>query len=146
MGHAYIAEYVHVVFSTKGRLPQIREDLERDMWRYIAGIAKQNGFKALEVGGMPDHVHALLSLKGDGISKAVQFIKGGSSKWFRETHPEFHWQEGYGAFTLGVSQLDATVEYIRNQKEHHKKIDYRTEFIAFLKKHGVEYDERYVLG
>jgi hypothetical protein len=81
------------------------------------------------------------------IAKALQLLKGGSSKWVHETiTKDFAWQSGYGAFTVGIAQIDATVRYIQNQAEHHKKIDYQQEFIAFLKKHKIEYDPRYIWG
>jgi putative transposase len=97
---------------------------------------------------VPDHVHLLLSLPpAISIAKAMQLIKGGSSKWVHETFPEqrlFRWQEKYGAFSVSVSQLDKIREYIRNQEEHHRKMTFQEEFLALLKKHGLEYDERYI--
>jgi REP element-mobilizing transposase RayT len=104
--------------------------------------------KAVAVGGMDDHVHILLSLPATiTLAKAVQLIKGGSSLWIHETFPnqrDFAWQEGYGAFTVSVSQLDKTIAYINNQETHHRKITFQEEYLDFLKKHGVEYDERYL--
>ena len=132
MANTYIQNLMHCVFSTKQRKPYIREELQKQLWAYLGGIAKQNGFKAIEIGGTEDHVHALLSLPSDlPISKALQLIKGGSSKWFRETHaPEFGWQSGYAAFSVSASLEAKTVAYIRNQKEHHRKRDFHGE--AFL--------------
>jgi REP element-mobilizing transposase RayT len=121
---------VHFVFSTKNRCKCLGEELRPKLWAYLGGIARQNGMKALAVGGMDDHVHVLLSLPGTiAIAKAVQLLKGGSSKWINEhPGPEFHWQEGYGAFTVSISHLDATVEYIQAQPEHHKKHSFEEEF------------------
>ncbi len=116
----------------------------------MGGIARENNLKALAIGGIEDHVHLLLSLPATiPIAKAIQVIKGGSSKWIHEKFPErrdFAWQEGYGAFSVGISQIEATVHYIRTQQEHHRKRTFKEEFLSFLKKHGIEYDERHVLG
>jgi putative transposase len=147
MGHTYTSNLHHAVFSTKERRPSIKTEFRNDLWAYMGGIARQNGFKALEIGGVEDHCHALLSLPGKmDISKALQLIKGGSSKWINENHGRFEWQEGFASFTIGISQTPTTVRYIQNQEQHHKKISFESEFIAFLKKHNIEYDERYVFG
>ena len=104
--------------------------------------------KSLAIGGTADHAHALLSLPGMmSFAKAVQLIKGGSSKWVHDTfprHKKFEWQEGYGAFSVSASQVDKTIAYINNQKEHHRKKTFQQEFPDLLKKHGIEYDARQV--
>jgi len=104
--------------------------------------------KALAIGGTEDHVHALLSLPGMmSFAKAVQLIKGGSSKWVHDTFPEqqkFQWQEGYGAFSVSSSQVPKTIAYINNQKEHHRGKSFKEEFLELLNRHGIEYDSRYV--
>ena len=104
--------------------------------------------KALEIGGVADHVHILLSLPATmPIAKAMQLIKGGSSKWIHENFPDqrlFAWQEKYGAFSVSVSQLDTIIAYIKNQPEHHRKMTFQQEFEALLKKHQIEYDEKYL--
>jgi len=104
--------------------------------------------KALAIGGTTDHLHALLSLPGMmSFAKAVQLIKGGSSKWINDTFPgakKFAWQEGYGAFSVSASQVPKTIAYINNQKEHHRKKTFQEEFLELLTKHGIEYDQRYV--
>jgi REP element-mobilizing transposase RayT len=106
--------------------------------------------KALAIGGTEDHMHILLSLPATlPVAKAIQLIKGGSSKWVHETfpsHKDFAWQEGYGAFSVSISQVEATITYIKTQEEHHRKKTFEEEFLTFLKKHGIEYDERYILG
>ena len=106
--------------------------------------------KALAVGGVEDHAHILLSLPTTvTIAQALQLIKGASSKWIHDTFPEhrdFAWQEGYGAFSIGIAQVSDTVSYIQSQVEHHRKKTFQEEFLAFLKKHGIEYDERYLWG
>src|SRR5258706_15426552 len=145
---SYVSSYFHTVFSTKERRPVITPVLRERMWPFLGGIARQNKMKALEVGGVEDHVHILLSLPSTlSIAKALQLIKGGSSKWVHETFPDHRllgWQEKYGAFSVSVSQLDRIIRYIGNQQEHHRKITFQEEFLALLKKHRIEYDERYL--
>ncbi len=145
---SYVSSYYHCVFSTKERRPLITRELRERLWPFLGGIARQNKMKALEVGGVEDHVHILLSLPSTmAISKAAQLIKGGSSKWVHETFPEhrlFSWQEKYGAFGVSVSLLDNIVKYIQNQEKHHRKMTFQEEFVALLEKHRVEYDERYL--
>ena len=148
MPHSYVSNLMHCVFSTKERLPFIAPKLESRLWPYMGGIARENKMKAIAVGGTVDHVHALLSLPSTmSFAKAVQLIKGGSSKWVHDTfheHQKFAWQEGYGAFSVSSSQVDKTVAYIQRQKEHHRKRSFQDEFIDLLDKHGIEYDRRYV--
>jgi REP element-mobilizing transposase RayT len=109
---------------------------------YLGGIARENGMRALAVGGVSDHIHVLLSL-GRTISpaKAVQLLKAGSSKWVNESFPareRFSWQEGYGAFSIGASQRDKTITYIRRQPEHHKRISFEEEFKKLLGAYGIQ--------
>jgi len=147
MAHSYVCVYVHVVFSTKDRGPLIPEAKQRLLWKYLAGIAKNYGMKALAIGGMPDHVHLLLSLTSDiSVSKTVNVLKSNSSKWMRVQSREFAWQEGYAAFSVSASGLSKVIDYINHQPEHHKKRDFAQEYLALLKKHGVEYDLAWVLG
>ena len=142
MSHTYVSDLVHCVFSTKNRCNLITAEIQSDLWSFIGGIARKNGFKALMVGGTENHVHILLSLPATmPLAKAMQLIKGASSHWMNETHAkDFAWQEGYGAFTVGISQMPDTISYIQTQPEHHRKRSFEEEFVAFLKKHGVEYD------
>jgi len=150
MANSYISLYVHIVFSTKGRQALINPDLESRLWAYMGGIARENQMKALSVGGIADHVHVLLSLPATlPIAKAVQLIKGGSSKWVHDTFAglrKFSWQEGYGAFSVNVSLLEETIRYIESQGEHHKRKTFQEEYIEFLRRHGIDYDERYIWG
>ena len=126
----------------------ITPELQARLFQYIGGIARENKIKLLAAGGVDDHVHLLISMPSTiSISKALQLIKGGSSKWIHETFPEhrlFEWQQGYGAFSIGIGDIERTINYINNQAEHHGKMDFKIEFRAFLKKHGIEYDERYI--
>src|SRR2546422_1928190 len=145
---SYISSYHHCVFSTKERRRVITPALRERLWPFLGGIARQNKMKAIEIGGVEDHVHILLSLPATiSIAKALQLIKGGSSKWVHETFPEhglFAWREKYGAFSVSVSQLDNVIGYIKGQEEHHRKITFQEEFVALLKKHGIQYDEQYL--
>jgi putative transposase len=149
MAHTYCCALFHCVFSTKGRRKLIVSDLQKRLWAYIGGIAREHEMKALAVGGTDTHVHILLSLPATmPIAKAMRAIKHGSSQWMHETCglTEFAWQEGYGAFSIGWNQTEVTVAYIARQREHHRRRDYQAEFVAFLKKHRMEYDPRYVRG
>ncbi len=140
--HTFVSSLVHCVFSTKGRRKLITSEMQMRLWPYLGGIARQNGFTAIALGGIEDHVHMLLALPPTiAISKALQLLKGGSSKWVHESvAKDFEWQEGYGAFSIGISQREDTVEYINSQGQHHQKRSFQDEFLAFLKKHGIEYD------
>ena len=126
----------------------IPAEKQSELWSFIGGIARKNGFKALIVGGTEDHGHILLSLPAAmPLAKAVQLLKGSSSRWMNENQAKgFAWQEGYGAFTLGVSQKSRTIDYIKRQAEHHRKRSFEEEFLAFLKKHAIDYDPKYVWG
>ena len=150
MGHTYTSCLMHCVFSTKVRQKALSTDLRDRLWPYLGGIARENGIKALAVGGTDDHVHLLLSLPATmSIAKAIQLIKGGSSKWIHDTfatHTDFAWQAGYGAFSVAVSGIDQTVAYINRQEAHHQMQSFRDELVGFLERHGIPYDERYVFG
>jgi REP element-mobilizing transposase RayT len=143
MSHTYYSILVHCVFSTKERRILVPANLQQRLWPYMAGIARLNKFKALAVGGMPDHAHVLLSLPTSmSVAKAVQLIKGGSSKWINDHLPNrsFDWQDGYAAFTIGISQLEVTIRYIDNQEKHHKKMTLDEELSRMLKRHGIKLD------
>lgn len=150
MPHSYTSNLMHCVWSTKERAKVIDVELRPRLWAFIGGIARQNDMKALAVGGTSDHTHVLLSLPSImPIAKAVQLVKGGSSKWVHENFPAhraFAWQEGYGAFSISISHVDATVAYIQTQEEHHRKRTFEEEFRSFLRKHGIEFDERFLWG
>lgn len=145
---SYVRSLYHCVWSTKERRPFITPELEERLWKYMGGIARKNKMKVIAIGGVEDHIHVLLSLHQTvAVAKAIQLIKGGSSKWVHEEFPDhrtFEWQVGYGAFSIGISQTDDTVRYIGRQKDHHAAQDYKSEFLLFLEKNQVEYDPRYV--
>jgi len=149
MSHTYCCSLFHCVFSTKERRKFISFEIQPRLWAYMGGIARERGMTALAIGGTDDHVHMLLSLSASmPVAQAMREIKSASSRWMHETCnlQNFEWQEGYGAFSIGCSQTEATLAYIASQPEHHKKRDFQDEFITFLKKHHVEYDPRYIWG
>lgn len=145
---SYIASCVHLVFSTKERRPVITPELQERLWPFVGGIARDNGIQSVIIGGVCDHVHALLCLPATmSIAKAAQLIKGGSSLWIYKTFPDqtdFKWQEKYGGFSVSVSQVDTLVKYIKNQEEHHRKRTFQEEFLLLLKKHRIKYDPKYI--
>ncbi|MFP5276936.1 MAG: IS200/IS605 family transposase [Acidobacteriota bacterium] len=123
--------------------------LQDRLWAYVGGIARENGMTAFAVGGNDDHAHVLIAIPATiKVAAAMREIKRGSSLWMHEASamPEFAWQEGYGAFSIGHSQIEATVRYIARQKEHHQRRNFQSEFLAILKKHRMESDPRYVWG
>ena len=147
MSHSYPNVLVHCVFSTRERRPLIPAELQAKLWRYLSGIATGHKISLLECGGTTNHLHVLLVLPSDmPLSKAVQTLKANSSRWLGEHGIVFAWQEGYGAFSVSTSQLSAVREYIQNQAAHHQHRNFEEEFIALLKKSGVAYDPKYVLG
>lgn len=150
MANTFTSLHYHVVYSTKLRHPWITADIEQRIWEYLGGIARQNNIKALQIGGIENHVHLVLGASpAIAVSKVVQLIKGGSSKWIHESFPflnDFCWQDGYGAFSISKSQLPTVIHYVANQREHHRKTTFQQEFRAILKRHEIEYDERYVWG
>ena len=147
MPHSYPNLLVHCVFSTRERRPTIPHELQSKLWKYLAGIAKNHKISVVECEGTANHVHILLVLPSHmPLSKAVQTLKANSSRWLGEHGINFSWQEGYAAFSVSASQLGSVREYIRNQAAHHQRRNFEEEFIALLKKSGVAYDPKYILG
>jgi putative transposase len=150
VANTFTSLHYHLIFSTKNRHPWIAADLEQRIWQYLGGIARDNQMKALQVGGIEDHVHIVLGAPPTmALSKILQLLKGGSSKWIHENFPAlaaFEWQDGYGAFSVSKSQVPEVVEYVANQREHHCAQTFQEEFRALLKRHGFECDERYMWG
>ena len=148
MPQSYAALYCHIIFSTKHREPLISRELQPRLFAYIGGILRDEGNALLDAGGMPDHVHLLASLnRQTSAAELVRLVKANSSGWVHKTFPElsgFAWQNGYGAFSVSASNLPAVKRYLAGQEEHHRTRTFQAEFIEFLKKHGIEYDERYL--
>ena len=150
MANTYTSLHYHIIFSTKNREKFLKPEIEQRVWAYIGGVARKHGMTALQVGGHADHIHALvMAPPALSPSQAAQFLKGDSSKWVHEEFTalrNFAWQDGYGAFTVSKSNLAEVIRYIQHQHEHHRKRMFQEEYMNFLRKHGVEYDERYVWG
>jgi REP element-mobilizing transposase RayT len=142
--------YVHITFSTKHRANAIDETIENELHSFIAGICNSLKCNAVKVGGYYDHIHILCQLERQTTqSDLLEQIKKRSSKWIKtkgEKYKTFYWQDGYGIFSVNPSEIDKVVTYIENQKTHHSKKTFQSEFRAFLKKYKIEYDERYVWG
>ena len=139
---------LHIVFSTKNRTPFIRPDIENELRAYLAKIIQANQSHAFLIGGMPNHVHIACSLgRTITVAKLLEAIKKSSSKWIKtenKIYQNFSWQAGYGAFSLGMSQLPELLKYIGNQKEHHRFRTFQEEYLEFLEKYEIDYDPKYV--
>jgi len=148
MSQSYCNLLVHMVFSTKYRKPLITDDIRERVYSYLGGALKGENCIPMLINGMEDHVHILAALhQTSAPADVLRNIKSNSSKWLHRDvpgHGDFAWQSGYGAFSVSASQKDVVFEYIRNQAEHHKTMTFQEEFIILLKKHGIEYDERYL--
>jgi REP element-mobilizing transposase RayT len=138
----------HLVFSTKNRVPLITPEIADDLYGYLGGIIRAEKGILIKAGGVADHVHLLCILRPThAIADLVRTMKSNSSRWAREQPvpgPDFGWQTGYGAFTVSTSQIDALVDYIARQVEHHRKESFQEEFRMMLRQHGIAFDERYV--
>jgi len=146
LSHSYSSNRVHLSFSTKGR-ESLPKNSSPGCGAYMAGIAKKQGFDAIILGGIQDHVHELLLLPPTiPLSKAVQFLKRSSSKWLNENGGGFAWQEGYGAFSVSASQTGDVIRYIKNQAAHHAKKSFEQQFLEFLERRGITFDPAHVLG
>ncbi len=148
MPQSLVKLLVHVVFSTKNRANLITPEIEEGLFGYMHGIVENNKSKLILANGTTNHVHLLISLgKVLSISELVGDIKRDSSVWIKTKGSQFnnfHWQEGYGAFSVGQTQVADVVKYIANQKEHHKDKDFENEMRGFYRKYEIEFDERYV--
>jgi len=148
MANTYHSLHVHCVFSTKDRESWIKGDVEQRLWSYIGGIIRKNHMISRCVGGAPDHIHVLISLPASlAVSKAVQLIKGGSCKWIHDTlsaMTSFRWQNGYGAFSVSTSHVPEVMAYIANQREHHRTRTFQEEYLSFLRRHQIAFDEKYL--
>ena len=147
MGSTHVSLHYHLVFSTKDRIASIAEPIRDRVHGYLGGIVRGIGGVPLEIGGTADHVHLLVGLKATHtVADVLRAIKGDSSRWVHETFGDsrFSWQEGYGAFTVSRSNLSTVREYIAKQEEHHRKESFQEEYLEFLRKHEIEFDERYL--
>jgi putative transposase len=148
MAHSFTNLLTHIIFSTKDRVPLIDAELKPHLLSYMGGIIRELHGTALTINGTADHIHLLIGLPPTlSISDAMRILKTNSSRWVHEkwrAHSAFGWQAGYGAFSVSQSNVLAVSEYIAHQEEHHRKVSFQEEFLTFMKKHGIEYDERYV--
>ena len=147
MAHTFANLLTHVIFSTKDREPFLTPDLIPDLIAYMGGIVRRLHGKVVESNARPDHYHGLLSLPPTlAVADALRVLKTNSSLWVHRTRRRaaFAWQSGYGAFSVSQSNMSTVVEYIRNQDRRHRRISFQEEFIAFLKRHGIAYDPRYI--
>ena len=148
MGQSLVKNYIHIVFSTKYRQPLITASVEEELYAYLGGICKRMECQPIKIGGFNDHIHMLCMLsKKVTLVKLLEEVKAHSSKWIKTKGDEFknfYWQDGYGAFSVNPSEVEVVINYITNQKEHHRKQVFQDEYRAFLKKYQVDYDERYV--
>jgi len=148
MGQSLSQNYIHIIFSTKNRKPLILPEVEKDLYAYLGGICKRMDSTPLKICGTTNHVHILCKLsKKVTLVKLLEELKSHSSSWIKTKSDKlngFYWQDGYGAFSVNPAQVDVVINYIANQKEHHKQKSFQEEYRAFLKKYNVDYDERYV--
>ena len=141
MSHAFVKNHIHLVFSTKDRRPTIAKDVQLELWSYLAGICRNQGMAAIAINGMDDHAHILFHLPPTiALAEAVRLLKSNSSKWMNEHGRRFAWQEGYGGFSVSISNTPAVAKYIRDQEKHHRKMTFEQEYRALLKKHGIDPD------
>jgi len=148
MANTYTQIYIHVIFAVQGRQNLILKEHKEELHKYITGIIRNQKQKLIVINSMPDHVHILIGLKPNiAVSDLVRDLKTNSSVFINEKkwrRGKFNWQEGFGAFSYGQSQLDVVIKYIQNQEEHHAKKTFQEEYSDMLKKFNVEYDEKYV--
>ncbi len=148
MANTYTQLFVHIVFSTKGREKILLNNYRDDLFKYMSGIINGKNQKSLAVNGVTDHVHLFLSIQPTiTISDLVRDIKHSSTNFIKEKgfiKNKFNWQKGFGAFTYSKSQIDSVINYIMNQEEHHKQKTFEEEYIEFLNKFDIDYDEKYV--
>ncbi len=148
MANTYNQIYIHIVFSVKGRQNLIQKKWQEELNKYITGIINSKGQKLFAIGGMPDHIHILISINPNiTISDLVRDVKANSSKWINEKRfvsGKFQWQEGFGAFSHSKSNLDKVINYINDQDNHHKQKTFKEEYIEMLNKFEIEYEDKYL--
>ena len=149
MANTYTQIHIQSIFAVQSRQSLIQQSWKDELYQYITGIVQNNGHKLLAINGMPDHVHILFGFRPiQSLSDLMKDVKGESSQWVNNKglvrKGKFSWQEGYGAFSYGKSQLNRVISYIQNQEEHHKKWSFIEEYKGLLDRFGVSYDERYL--
>ncbi|MDP2387882.1 MAG: IS200/IS605 family transposase [Bacteroidota bacterium] len=148
MPNTYTQIHLQFVFAVKHRENIIKREWKDELYKYITGVIQKNNHKLIAINGVADHIHILVGMRpNQSVSDLLQDIKAGSSKWISEkgfTKAKFEWQEGYGAFSYSKSHVKNVINYINNQEEHHRKKTFRDEYIEFLEKFEIEYDEKYI--
>jgi putative transposase len=146
LAHTAANLVIHVIFSTKERRPFIAPELRNDLVAYLGGIVRELGGTALIINGTADHVHMLMRIRpAQTVAEVMRVVKANSSRWaHKKWKAGFAWQTGYGSFSVSESNVPAVSRYIANQEEHHQKRSFQEEFVAFLKKNKIPYDERYI--
>ena len=138
---------VHAVFSTKGRAAIIQSERRSELYAFMAGVLKTTGCRPILINGVADHVHVLFALPATlTLADALRTVKAKSSAWMRRRDRLFSWQAGYAAFSVSKSNVEAVTKYIAGQEDYHKKVQFEDEFVSLLKRHGIDYDERYIWG
>lgn len=149
MANTYTQIHIQVVFAVLNRQSLIEPNWEAELYKYITGIVQHQGHKLLQINGMPDHVHLLFGMRPvQSLSDLVKKVKGDSSKWINQKgylQGPFRWQEGYGAFSYSKSQVPNVIQYIKEQKSHHRKKSFDDEYLGLLTEYDIDYDERYIL-
>jgi putative transposase len=148
MANTYTQIHIQAVFTVKNRECIISSVWKDDLYKYITGIIQNNQHKVLAINGMPDHIHILFGMRPiQSLSDLLQDVKGDSSKWINQNHfikGHFSWQEGYGAFSYGKSQISNVIDYINNQKRHHSNLSFKNEYIKMLQESDIPYDDRFL--
>ena len=146
MSHTHTSLVYHIVFSTQGHLPLLKPEIRKELFAYMGALIKEKKGKPIIINGALDHGHLLISLPPDvSVSDSMRFVKANSSRWMKQRFGKpFAWQKGFGAFSVSRSNVDAVARYIRDQEKHHRKFDFKTEFVSLLEKNAADYDERYL--
>jgi len=148
MANTYTQIHIHVVFTVQDRDCIIKKTWKEELYKYITGIVQNHDHKLLAINGMPDHIHAFIGMRPtQSLSDLMQDIKGDSSRWINQKKilkTRFSWQEGYGAFSYSKSHVNNVIDYIKEQEIHHKNKSFITEYLEFLEKFEIDYDERFI--
>ena len=148
MANTFSQIYIQTVFAVSGRLSLITQDFKEELHKYITGIVRNKDQKLISINGMPDHLHILIGLRpAMALADLVRDVKSDSSAWINRkklVRGKFAWQEGYGAFSYGHSQLDTIIRYIQNQEKHHRRRSFKNEYLTLLRKFQIEFKEEYV--
>lgn len=146
MARTHTNHLFHIVFSTQGHVPSLHRSMRAEVFAYMGSLIKELKGLPIVINGIEDHVHFLILLPPNvSVSDAMRFVKANSSRWIKERFGKpFAWQKGFGSFSVSRSNVDAVVQYIRGQEEHHRRFDFKTEFVCLLDKNGVDYDDKYL--